>query len=88
MKDEKEARGQEYVPVGPVRIRRSEPPKASPAASSERVARVNQKTGWLYDTNSGVCLGATSEEMRAKYGYGVKFKHFIAGVEHIAEIAK
>lgn len=42
--------------------------------------------GWLYDADSGECLGIASYQMREKHGFGVVFRHFMSTCPHRAII--
>ena len=38
--------------------------------------------GWLYDVNSGVCMGIGSDEQRALHGYNTVFDAYMFGCKY------
>lgn len=45
--------------------------------------RVN---GWLYDANSGVCMGIASDEMKKRIPFNTPFNQNISGCPHLLVI--
>lgn len=49
-----------------------------------KVAVPNEQrvSGWLYDYDSGQCMGIASDQQKLKYAAGVPFNQMIAGCPH------
>lgn len=52
------------------------------------VPMAERRDGWLYDADSGVCVGLASVESREQHGYNTRFKMTLAGCPHNVVIHK